>query len=148
MSTEELHALWREVMGRALPPSPGNGRGQRRFMIRDLAWTIQEREHGGLDPETQRLLNAAVREAMRSWKDRAQSSRRTVKRVSRTLPTASRLVRTYRGTRHEVEVLGPSRFRYREREYRSLTAIAREITGAECSGPRFFGLTSRKGTKA
>lgn len=55
------------------------------------------------------------------------------------LRTGARLVRDWNGTSHVVDV-EKGGFIYRERTYRSLSAIAREITGARWSGPRFFGL--------
>jgi hypothetical protein len=56
----------------------------------------------------------------------------------------ARLVREWNGRTHTVTVEEEG-FTYAGRNYRSLTAIAREITGARWSGPRFFGLTSKKG---
>ena len=55
-------------------------------------------------------------------------------------PTAgARLVREWNGRTHEVEVLADG-FLLRGQRFRSLSAIAREITGARWSGPRFFGV--------
>ena len=51
----------------------------------------------------------------------------------------TRLIRSWRGTRHEVSVLKKG-FAYRGKVYRSLSEIARLITGTRWSGPRFFGL--------
>ena len=63
------------------------------------------------------------------------------------LQTGTTLVRTWRGRAYEVTVLDEGRaFRYRDAEYASLSEIAREITGARWSGPRFFGLTKLQGT--
>ena len=51
-----------------------------------------------------------------------------------------RLLREWNGITHVVEI-GEDGFVWRDARYRSLSAIAREITGAHWSGPRFFGLT-------
>jgi Protein of unknown function (DUF2924) len=51
----------------------------------------------------------------------------------------SRLVREWQGTTYTVDVLDDGFF-YKEKSYRSLSAIALVITGARWSGPRFFGL--------
>ncbi|MEM8736942.1 MAG: DUF2924 domain-containing protein [Planctomycetota bacterium] len=52
------------------------------------------------------------------------------------------MIRTWRGKTFEVEVLEPGkRFGFRGREYRSLTQIAQEITGAHWSGPRSLAST-------
>ena len=61
--------------------------------------------------------------------------------LSPSLRTGSRLVREWNGTSHTVDV-AKGGFVYREQNYKSLSAIAREITGARWSGPRFFGLKS------
>lgn len=55
------------------------------------------------------------------------------------LAAGTRLVREWRGQVHQVEVTGDG-FRYRDQHYRSLSAIARAITGTAWSGPAFFGL--------
>ena len=147
MSFEQLRALWSSILlRRAMPP-------QRSLILRELAWSIQEADHGELDHQTVRLLNAAIRaaQAMQSKASTSQSKRdtqpksahRTSRRIA-ALPASSRLVRTWRGVRHEVLVLdNGNRFVFRGREYDSLSRIAREITGTHWSGPRFFGLTSR-----
>ena len=58
----------------------------------------------------------------------------------RKLTPGTRLVRDWHGTGHTVTVLD-SGFEYDQRRWSSLTSIARHITGAKWSGPRFFGLT-------
>lgn len=65
-----------------------------------------------------------------------------------TLPkVGERITRTYRGKDHVVEVVEGG-FRYQGRDYTSLTALAKEITGYKAiSGPAFFGLWKREVTK-
>lgn len=64
------------------------------------------------------------------------------------LPAAARIVREWGGVRHEVTVVENGRaYRYRDRTYKSLTEVARAITGTHQSGPRFFGLVTRVGEK-
>ena len=53
-------------------------------------------------------------------------------------------MRQWRGRTHKV-LVGEDGFEYEGQHYRSLTAIAEQITGAHWSGPRFFGLTKRTG---
>ena len=69
------------------------------------------------------------------WRRTVRSPLRPVRGKSR----GARLVRQWRGESHCVLVLDDG-FLYRDQRYRSLTAIARVITGAHWSGPRFFGL--------
>ena len=159
LSLSQLRAAWSEHMARATPPS------QRRLLIRELAWRLQERQFGGLDAATARRLASAIRKAERSHREeRGQSDagrpspgdfprhdrpppRERSSFNRRPLPALdahTRLVRTWRGVRHEVVVLEEGRgFRYRDQTYDNLSAIARAITGVRWSGPRFFGLRSR-----
>ncbi len=162
MNRAALVALWPRVMGRAPMPCPAR---QRWLLVRTLAWRIQEQRPGAcpLDAETQRLLNAAVRAAphgraerppdegaraaeVRSRSNGTAPNRPSVRRLGGLPPPGSLLVRTFRATEHEVKIVrgpkGAPSFIYRGKAYRSLTAIAREITGGARSGPRFFGLAS------
>jgi hypothetical protein len=63
------------------------------------------------------------------------------------LRLGARLIRTWKGTTHEITVVERG-FAYRGRRYRSLTEIAQAITGAHWSGPRFFGLKTARGDVA
>lgn len=153
LSIADLRELWSKHMGRAAPPV------QKRLLIRELAWRAQERVHGGLDAETRRLLDRAIRTATKGGvhsdgegevpvtKRRSRGAASTVRTSSSDLPSATKLSRVWRGVRYEVYVLeGGRRFQYRDQAYGSLSEIAREITGTRWSGPRFFGLTTREGS--
>ena len=151
----ELRRLWTEHLGSRTPPPQ-----QRRVLIRELAWRVQERHFGGLDPETADLLKAAIRRAAAALRARTPEAgdmvpgpdapptrpgRTRGPSIARGLSTSSRLLRKWGGRTHEVEVLdGGRKFRYRGEEFRSLSEIARQITGSHWSGPRFFGLTNRR----
>jgi len=149
MSIAELRTLWAEHMGRAKAPV------QKRLLMRELAWRIQEREHGGLSTETRRLLNAAVRAAKRasagattdvkSGRKRDSLGGSSATRIAaKDLPPSTRLVREWGGVVHEVFVLEAGcGYQYRDKTYGSLSEVARAITGTRWSGPRFFGLTTR-----
>ncbi|MCC7409722.1 MAG: DUF2924 domain-containing protein [Phycisphaeraceae bacterium] len=143
----ELRSLWASCFGSTQPP-------QRRLLIRELAWRTQEQQEGGFDAQTSRLLQSAMREAAagerkrseREAKDKPSVSpaRRRRPRASPWLVPAARLVREWRGQRHEVVVVDRgSAYHFRGQTYRSLTEIAHVITGSHRSGPRFFGLVSR-----
>jgi len=58
---------------------------------------------------------------------------------SSAMKPGSRFIREWQGKLHEVSV-GDDGFIYRDRKYKSLSAIARDITGTRWSGPAFFGL--------
>lgn len=156
-SLEELRQLWSEHIGRTSPPT------QKRLLIRELAWRVQERVHGGLDTQTARLLKSAIRRARGELQNaeandqRSGGARRRTAaapprgtRVAGNLEPGTRLVRVWRGRTHEVVVLEANaggktsrRFRYRGQTFASLTEVAEAITGIHWSGPRFFGLVTR-----
>ena len=151
LSVDELRALWKRYLGRTVPPT------QKWLLLRELAWRTQAKQNGGYNARTQRLLQKAMTTARRATEmskvpsEQGAARRRRagtcalVRAKANRLVAGTRLVRTWRGVQHEVAVLeGGRSFYCRERTYRSLTAIAEEITGAVCSGPRFFGLTLRK----
>lgn len=141
-TTAELRALWAERFPRREPPP------HREVLLRELAWTMQ-RVGAGLDAATARRLEAVVRGVTRADRD-ARNSHPTSKRPRTTAPAhrpelthGARLVRTWNGHDHTVDVLGPRAFRYNGTTYASLSEVARIITGARWSGPRFFGLARR-----
>lgn len=137
LTTDQLRQRWSKLGIRGEPPR------FKQALVRDIAWQTQARRHGGFDAETRRLLKAAIRHAPGS----EHKGTRRVKRDTVKLRTGTTLVRSWRGRKHAVTVLGDGKaFRYRDTEYASLSEIAREITGVRWSGPRFFGLKKLKGS--
>lgn len=116
LGLEGLRAEWRRRLGE--PPRLRSVELLRHM----LAYRIQAAALGDLDRETRRAL---------------RSSALTPARTE--LAKGVRVVREHRGVEHAVEVVEGG-FRYRERTYESLSAIAREITGVRWNGWRFFGL--------
>ena len=78
------------------------------------------------------------------WPRRETPARRSPKTVSSEIRAGARLIREWNGRTHTVTVEEDG-FTYAGQSYRSLSAVAREITGARWSGPRFFGLTNKRG---
>jgi len=115
------------------------------FLRKRLGFRLQERVHGGLTPEAR----AKVEELAPAELPTHKKAPRKAREKARTLEPAGRdprlpemgtvLRREHRGVAHTVEVLERS-FRYLGRDYRSLSAIAREITGTAWNGFGFFGL--------
>ena len=114
------------------------------YLRKRLGFRLQERVEGGLSPEARaRIEDLAPKELpIRE----GATKRRTIdpKGDGRTrdprIPAAGTVLRReYKGFEHEVTTLQQG-FRYRGREYRSLSAIAREITGTAWNGFAFFGL--------
>lgn len=132
MAVVDLRAEWRRLY-RADPPK-GIGR---HLLELAVAWKLQERVHGGFSAAVKRRL-AELAKSMDEDGDLAKV------RAIRLKPGV-RLIREWQGQTHDVLVLEDG-FQWRGQRWRSLSAIAREISGAHWSGPRFFGLLAK--TKA
>ena len=128
LQTLELGAMrqeWRRLY-RAEPP-----RLSRDLMMRALAYRIQEIAFGGLSKATLRRLATLVAGFECDGRIAAPTQPR--------IKPGARLVREWHGRTHAV-VVTEDGFEFEGKLYRSLTSIAREITGAGWSGPRFFEL--------
>ena len=130
LSCPDLAAEWQADFGRSPPRHASRG-----FLVGNLAWHQQVECLGGVPKGTKRRLAklAAVF-------DRDGSYRPPL--AGPNIRPGTRLVREWQGEGHEVTV-DDDGFVWRGRRYKSLSAIAREITGTRWSGPAFFGL---KGT--
>jgi hypothetical protein len=117
-SRHYLAELWAEYFGARPPP-----RTSRALMIRAVAYKMQERELGGLSAATRPLLSDTGGGAARR----------------RALRPGTVLIREWHGITYQVTV-GEQGVIYRGERYCSLSEVARLITGARWSGPRFFGL--------
>ena len=126
LGREELLDRWRVLYGTA-PPSHIS----RPILVRAIAYRLQERVLGGLKPATRRLLERVAEET------RAGGTV-TVAPI-RVLKPGTRLLREWQGVTHEVIVLEDGVL-FRGKRHRSLSEVARAITGSCWSGPRFFGL--------
>ena len=122
MDRAALVAAWSDLIG--TPAPKGISRG---FLQRFLAFEIQSRRSGGLTKTVRAALKAS--EGVTSRRPAAHG-----------LKPGGRLLREWNGVTHVVDVTETG-FIWRGETWRSLSAIAREITGAHWSGPRFFGLT-------
>jgi hypothetical protein len=128
LAPDELRKEWRRLH-RSQPP-----RLSRDLLVRALAHRIQELRYGGLSKATRRKLAALV--------ETQGSGAEIATRGAQRIRAGGRLIREWNGRTHTVMVEEDG-FSYAGQSYRSLSAIAREITGARWSGPRFFGLTRR-----
>lgn len=127
LSRANLIEQWVSAYGH----SPPKGLS-RRLLEYVAAYNLQSKAVGGLKPAARRKLRQLMRsdQAGESLISRATSQR---------LPAGSRLVREWRGQTHTVDVLEKG-FAFEGQHYSSLSRVARAITGARWSGPRFFGL--------
>jgi hypothetical protein len=126
-ATPELKRQWRGLFGTEPPPY------NRRFLESRLAYRIQELAFGGLKPETVARL-----EALGEQFDGGRVTVRRLRGDDRPI-TGTQLIRQYQGVDHVVTVLADG-FEYDGRPYKSLSAIARGITGTRWNGRTFFGL--------
>ncbi len=125
--TPDLKQQWRDLFDSEPPPF------NRRYLESRLAYRIQELTYGGLKPETVRRLERLGEEL--DGGDRKKSRVR-----ADTMPiTGTRLIREWQGVEHVVTVTADG-FDWQGRPYRSLSAIARAITGTRWNGLVFFGL--------
>ncbi len=133
MAYAALRAEWRRLY-RSAPPK----RVARDLLMLGVAWKIQEQAYGGLGAATKRRLADLARVMKRDGDV-------TRDRVAHLKPGA-KLVREWHGKTHTV-VVTEDGFDWRGSRWRSLSAIAREITGTRWSGPRFFGLNETAGRR-
>jgi hypothetical protein len=135
MSVKQLREKWAMLF--ATPPVSYS----RSNLEMRISYRIQELSYGGLPRETRRMLDALADEVEGKAPLRANIS------DPRSPVTGTRFVREWNGVEHTVTVLGDG-FEWEGRTYKSLSAIARAITGVQWNGWRFFGIReSRRGRK-
>ena len=153
MSTEDLRKLWDKLhepqsasesktnnvdnmpaAHRCLPRPP---RFNRQFLIKRLAYRIQELAYGGLKETTRRRMDRLLDDE--GYDNLGVKSREKKTKPGDTLLPGTLLAREWQGERHEVIVGEDRNFEYRGAPYRSLSAVARAITGTRWNGPKFFG---------
>jgi DUF2924 family protein len=122
----ELRRQWRALYKTPAPPHLS-----RDLLVRAVGYRLQELALGGIRPEPQRQL-------LRIAKQFKETGAATI-RARPELRPGTLLMREWRGRTHEVLVVDDG-FSWQGTHYRSLSAIARKITGTAWSGPLFFGL--------
>ncbi|WP_422028814.1 DUF2924 domain-containing protein [Roseovarius sp.] len=129
--TPALKQQWRELFGGEPPPF------NRQYLESRLAYRIQELAYGGFKPATVRKLEKLGKQL--DGGDRKKSGMR----ADRERPiNGTRLIREWQGVEHVVTVTTDG-FEWQGRPYKSLSAIARAITGTRWNGWVFFGLRNR-----
>jgi hypothetical protein len=134
LGIEQLKARWRTLYKTEAP-----ARFSRDLLIGAVAYRMQERALGGLRPATRRLFERVVGDA--------QARRPLNVGPVRKLEPGAVLIREWGGIKHRVMVR-ESGFSFGGKEYRSLSEVARVITGTRWSGPLFFGLKKRAQAEA
>jgi hypothetical protein len=131
MTVIELKAKWGTIFG---TPAPNNSRS---YLELRLGHRIQELTSGGPSRETRRMLDLLADEV------EGRIGRKAIITDSRNPVTGTKLIREWDGVEHTVTVLTDG-FDWQGRRFKSLSAVAREITGTRWNGYRFFGLRERK----
>ena len=130
LDLSELREEWRFLYKTDVSPHLSG-----ELLIRALAYRIQEVALGGLRPELQRQLRQIAVELKQTGA--------AAKRFRPQLKPGTRLIREWQGRTYEVVVLDDG-LSWQRTHIRSLSAIARKITGTAWSGPLFFGLKQNR----
>ena len=139
---DELKAKYEELFPGQQAPS-----NNKVFLWRKIAYRIQELEHGGTSTENQSKIQELIQQydpinnkALRPDNTIENQPKRSKLIRDKRLPIPGTvIIKKYKGIKLEVKVL-ESGFEYNNKNYKSLTAIAKEITGAHWNGYLFFNL--------
>lgn len=129
LTLDELKERWRSIYN-----CPPPGRSSKQLLVSAIAYRMQEQVLGGLKPSVRTVLERVA--------DTSTASGVLPVRPAAKASTGTVLIRDWRGQSHRVTVLARG-VSYRQKNYRSLSEVARIITGTRWSGPRFFGLKIR-----
>lgn len=142
----ELHSLPRDALMsrfRDLYRSEPPKQISRDLLLRALGFRLQQKAYGGQNTSLQRRLRSMAEELRQTGAIAVNST----PSLSGTVKPGTRLIREWQGAVHEVTVSDDG-YVYRDQRYRSLSQIARAITGTRWSGPAFFGLNGAGAGKA
>ncbi len=128
--TPQLREQWRDLFDTEPPLY------NRRYIESRLAYRIQELAYGGLKPETVKYLEDLGEQIAQGKKVRVTDERRPI--------TGTRLIRELQDVEHCVTVRAAD-YEYQGRPYKSLSSVARAITGTRWNGWVFFGLKNQRG---
>ena len=151
LSVAELRVKWQEVFGEE------TSQRHRQYMVKRLAWEMQRQHFGGeLSPEAKARLHELQDEFRTSppstWFRGSRANRAPTSsppkgprpvRIAKSPKPGTVLSRTYRGTQITVTVIDGG-FQYGGEVFRSLSAVAKAVTGSHCSGVAFFGRSNKK----
>ena len=127
----DLKLKWQELKGQEPPQF-----AKRSFLTQVIAWELQAKAFGRIEPLLHRLL-------LGLGGGQSPSTSGDVDPPTQKLGHGVKLIRTWRGETHQVIVTDEG-FLWRDKTFKSLSIIAREITGTQWSGPVFFGLKKTK----
>ena len=128
MALGELRTRWQRLKRSKAPAAMS-----KELLCLAISYTLQEQLSGSLSRRTQIRIKALEGKKAGDKRTRSVSATPVAK-------PGAKFLREWQGKTHEVVTLANGQFAFDGRAYRSLSVIAREITGAHWSGPRFFGL--------
>ena len=134
LSLEQLRERWRELYGTKAPQG-----FRREMLIRALAYQLQVRAYGGLSTGARRKLREIAAAARDGRLDAIAAESR--------IKPGTRLIRVWQDKTHSVLVLEDGGFEWNGARHRSLSTIAKTITGTSWNGWTFFGVKRGSVTK-
>lgn len=126
LSLDDLRARWKALFGHTAPKSL-----RRRFLARAVAYQMQVEAYGGLSASTRKRLQAIAAGVRQGSLD--------VAGIAKTMRPGTQMLRQWKDHTHTVTALSDG-FEWNGRTYKSLSAIAKEITGTSWNGYAFFGI--------
>ena len=138
---DRLKERWRALYGTE-PPAYN-----RAHLVKRLAYRVQELAYGGISEIAMAQLRDRVEDGNLGV-DTPGNGRTAPKKRDLNRPAAgTRIIREWNGQRYEVTVVHDG-FEFQGRRFRSLTAVAKALTGVHRNGPAFFGLRTPRGGRA
>lgn len=128
LSPAQTRSEWHRLFRREVPEHSPH------LLKRSIAWKLQARIEGDLSPSVRRALDRMAQAS--------DGDQNALPEICNELAVGTKLIRDWHGRTIEVLVTDQG-FEHAGRHYRSLSQIARHVTGAHWSGPRFFGLVKR-----
>jgi len=135
LSREELIKKWKKIFK---TNSPQHARNE--FLIKHIVWELQAKEQGGYSTQTKKQLEKLADKLSTKQEFNESDIKESCKQTSTLeIKAGAKLIREYKGEKHEVIALDKG-FKYKDKPYKSLSAIANEITGTRWNGKVFFGV--------
>ena len=126
LSLAELRVRWKELYGNPAPQSLRHS-----FLARAVAYRMQVEAYGGLSSSTKKRLEAIAAGVRQGNTD--------VAGIAKAIRPGAQMLRQWRGQTHTVTAVHEG-FEWNGKTYKSLSAVARQITGTNWNGYAFFGV--------
>jgi len=134
LSREELIKKWKKLFK---THSPQHARKE--FLIKHIAWELQAQKQGGFSSQTKKKLDKLAKSLSLGENANEANIKILKENVALEIKAGTKLTREYKGGKHKVTALDKG-FEYKSKVYKSLSAIANEITGTNWNGKIFFGI--------